>query len=161
MPANAAANPATYLYGFSEIACASSGNCSAGGQYRDDKGYYQGFFANEIAGVWKRATELSLPTGAPQAGKNGGVITIACPSAGNCRAGAAYVDSGGNYQALVINEQNGTWQRGVKVVLPDGATTASVAGGVYEVVCTSVNACTAVGSYQENSGDYEGFVLTN
>jgi cytochrome c551/c552 len=149
MPTNAGTNPTTYLYGFSEIACASNGNCSAGGQYRDASGNYQGFFANETAGTWKRAVQLPLPTGASQAGKNGGVITIACPSAGN------------NYQALVINEQNGTWQRGTKIVLPGGATTAGIAGGVYQVACTSVNACTAVGSYQANSGDYEGFVLTN
>jgi hypothetical protein len=161
MPPNAAINPHVFLYGFQGIACASVGNCSLGGQYQNSTGQIEGFLENENSGVWKSATALALPSGAQQAGKNGGVVAISCPRVGNCRAGAAYLDSTGIYQALVVTETNGTWLRGVMVVLPGGATEVGVDGGVYSVVCVSINTCTAVGSYIGASTMYEGFILNS
>jgi hypothetical protein len=161
MPTGSMTNPHVFFYGFEGIACASPGNCSFGGQYRDASGNYQGFLANEVGGTWHAATELLLPTGAQFAGANGGVVSMSCPSAGNCRAGAAYVDANGNYQALVIAESNGTWPKGTKVVLPGDASTVGVDGGIYAVVCNKVNSCTTSGSYLKTSTVYEGFTLTS
>lgn len=161
MPSNAATNPHVFLYGYEGLACASVGNCSAGGQYQDSAGNYQGFLENEAQRVWKSAVKLSLPSGATQAGRNGGVVAISCPRVGNCRAGAAYLDSSNNYQALVVTETNGKWQRGTKVVLPAGANSVGVDGGVYALVCATANACTATGSYLSAATTYEGFILSS
>jgi hypothetical protein len=161
MPSNAASNPHVFLYGFQGIACASPGNCSLGGQYENGAGLYEGFFENENNGSWKSAVELALPSDATQAGKNGGVVSISCPRVGSCRAGAAYLDGTGSYQALVVTETNGTWLRGTKVVLPGSATSVGVDGGVYAVVCVSTNTCTAIGSYLGTSTIYQGFILTS
>ena len=60
----------------------------------------------------------SLPSGALSAGKNGGVVALACPAVGNCRASGAYLDASNHYQAVVVTETNGVWATGVKVVLP-------------------------------------------
>lgn len=161
MPLDAAANPHVFLYGYEGIACASVGNCSLGGQYQNSAGQYEGFLENENNGTWKSAVTLALPSGATEAGKNGGVVAISCPRVGNCRAGAAYLDSTNVYQALVVTETNGTWHRGTIVVLPGGATSVGVDGGVYAVVCVTTNTCTATGSYLGSSTLYEGFILNS
>lgn len=161
MPSDAATNPHVFLYGYEGIACASVGNCSLGGQYKNSAGKFEGFLENENGGTWKRAVPLALPSGALEAGKNGGVVAISCPRVGNCRAGAAYLDGTNAYQAMVVTETNGTWHRGTLVVLPGGATTVGVDGGVYAVVCVTTNTCTATGSYLRSSTMYEGFILNS
>jgi len=159
MPTGAASNPHVFFYGFSGLSCPSIGNCSAGGQYRDGAQLYQGFLVSEVAGRWSGATELALPSGAPAAGKNGGVVAVSCPSAGNCSAGAAFLDGVGNYQALVVNEIAGNWLAGTQVKLPSGASTVGVDGGVYGLVCNTATSCTATGSYLGSTTTYQGFTL--
>ena len=159
MPYGAADNPRVFFYGFDGISCPSVGNCSAGGQYLDSAGFYQGFFIDEVAATWRVATQLALPSGAQSAGQNGGVVAISCRRAGACHAGAAYLDGAGNYQALFVNEEGGVWRTGTRVVLPGGATTVGVDGGVYGLVCSSVSACTATGSYQSSATNYQGFTV--
>ncbi|HEV3268924.1 MAG TPA: hypothetical protein VGZ68_11040 [Acidimicrobiales bacterium] len=161
MPANAGVNPRVFLYGYDGVACSSAGNCSVGGQYVDSTGHYQGFLASEASGTWSSAVALSLPTGGVSAGKNGGVIALSCPADGNCRAGAAYLDGSGAYQALVVSQVDGTWQTGQKVVLPGGARTVGVDGGLYALVCPSVTSCTGTGSYLSNATTYEGFTIAS
>jgi hypothetical protein len=161
MPANAGVDPRVFLYGFNGVACASDGNCSVGGQYLDSAGNYEGFLESEVAGTWTNAVELSLPSGATSAGKNGGVIALTCPSVGNCRAGAAYLDGAGNYQALVIAQADGAWQTGQKVVLPGSATSVGVDGGIYSLVCLTTSSCTGSGSFLSTATTYEGFTIAS
>ena len=159
---HAATNPKAFFYGFQDIACATATTCSAGGQYRAHSGLYEGFIADEVNGTWRTASELALPAGATAAGKNGGVVALSCVSAGNCRAGAAYLDAAGHYQGLVVSQVNGRWSTGSTLVLPGGATSVGVAGGVYALVCHRDNWCTATGSYLAGGSTYEGFsVATN
>jgi hypothetical protein len=159
MPASAGANPHVFFYGYGGVSCRTKGNCSAGGQYRDASGDYQGFLVSEVNGVWQSATKLKLPASAQQAGKNGGVVAVSCASPGNCSTGAAYVDASGNYQALVANQVAGQWQIGTKVTLPPGATTVGVDGGVYGVVCQKSGACVATGSFLSGATNYQGFTI--
>jgi hypothetical protein len=159
MPAGSNANPHAFLFGFNGIACANSGNCSVGGQYQDDVGKYQGFLANEVHGVWSQAVEMSLPSGGVTGGQNGGVVALACPSVGECQASGSYLDSAGTYQAVTLSEVDGVWQRGIKVTLPDGASTVGVDGGIYAIVCPSASTCVGVGSYLKGGAVYEGFTL--
>ncbi len=157
LPSTAASNPHVVLYGFRGIACPSNANCTSGGQYVDKSGDVQGFLVNEVNGKWQVATELTLPAGATQAGKNGGVVAITCSSTGDCSAGAAYEDSAGQYQALVASEVNRTWDNETTLSLPNNAATVGMAGGVYAVECQPSGSCTAVGSYETASDNYLGF----
>lgn len=159
MPSGGAVNPKAFLYGFSSIDCPSIGNCSGGGQYLDRSGLYQGFLVNQSNGRWRTATTLSLPSGAKAAGKNGGVVAVSCHTAGHCSAGAAFLDQAGNYQAIVVNEINGTWTPGEKLSLPTGATSVGVNGGVYGLICNLTTSCTATGTYLSAQGLYQGFTV--
>lgn len=156
---NAAANPESIFYGFKGAACASAGNCAFGGQYLDKSGHYQGFLDNVVNANVQRAQVLALPAGAMQAGHNGGVVSISCPSVGNCVAGAAYVTAANKYAALIDTETNNTWSTGTAISLPGTATTVGVAGGVYSVQCFTISACQVSGSYQSSAARYDGFSL--
>jgi hypothetical protein len=160
MPDDAAANPHTFFYGYGGLSCSSIGNCSAGGQYLVGNANYEGFFINEVDGTWQVATEMAMPTGALMAGRNGGVVAVSCRSAGNCSAGAAYLDGSSAYQALVVNEVNGQWQTGQKITLPTGNNTVGIDGGVYGLICPKSGPCTATGSYLKTLTNYEGFTVT-
>lgn len=160
MPSGAAPNPRTFFYGYGGLTCPSIGNCSAGGQYLVGTSTYEGFFINEVNGAWQSATELALPAGSQMAGKNGGVVAVSCRSAGNCSAGAAYVDSASAYQALVVNEVAGQWRTGQKITLPTGNNTVGVDGGVYGLICHATGPCTATGSYLKTLTNYAGFTVT-
>lgn len=162
MPADAAKNPSTFFYGYGGLSCPSIGNCSAGGQFLSgaSANTYEGFFVNEVHGTWQQAVQLGLPSGAQSAGKNGGVVAVSCRSAGNCSAGAAYIDATGDYQALVVNELSSHWLTGTKIALPTGGTQVGVDGGVYGLVCHANGHCTATGSYLRGLSTYEGFTVT-
>jgi hypothetical protein len=161
MPANAAANPHVFLFGFGGIACALSDNCSVGGQYKDSAGKYQGFLADERNGVWSTAVEMTLPSNGSSGGQNGGIVALSCPSAGNCEASGSYLDTAGNYQAVVVGEVNGVWQRGSEVTLPNGAGTVGVDGGIYAINCSDDTSCVGVGSFLKGGSTYEGFTLAS
>ncbi len=160
MPSGAAPNPHAFFYGYGGLSCPSIGNCSAGGQYLVGTSTYQGFFINEVNGVWQAATQMALPAGALMAGKNGGVVAVSCRSAGYCSAGAAYFDGASTYQALVVNEVAGQWRSGQKITLPNGNNTVGVDGGVYGLICHATGPCTATGSYLKTLTNYAGFTVT-
>jgi hypothetical protein len=158
---NAAANPETLVYGFKGVSCASPGNCAFGGQYLDTTGRYQGFFDNVINGNVERAQALLLPSGARQAGHNGGVVAMSCVAVGRCVAGAAYLDATNKYQAIIITETNYTWSLGSTVTLPPGsAGTVGVGGGIYSLQCFTPASCEVTGSYQSSGSRYDGFALS-
>ncbi len=152
------ANPLAFFYGFADVSCPASGGCSVGGQFRSATGAYQGFLVNEVGGNWRVATTLPLPGGATSTGANGGVVALSCTAVGSCAAGAAYLDGAGNYQGLLINETGGTWGAPVPVALPGSAASVGVDGGVYALSC-HVQGCSAVGSYLDGTGSYQGFTL--
>ena len=158
MPSGAAANPLVFYYGYADLACAAPGQCALGGQYRDAQGLYQGFLADEVGGAWRAATRLRLPAGAAQAGHNGGVVAVACPGIGSCRAGAAYVDARGRYQAYVVGERADAWTQATTLALPGRSRTVGVDGGVYALACAGYSRCAAVGTYLDRGSAYQGFI---
>lgn len=160
MPGGAAPNPRVFSYDFAALACSARGECATGGQYVDAAGLHQGFLATEVRGVWRAATELALPGGAQQAGVNGGVVALTCPATGRCRAGAAYLDARGRYQAYVVAEAGDRWSLGTTLSLPPGAGSVGVDGGVYGLVCATPSRCSATGSYLDAQGYYQGFAAS-
>ncbi len=157
LPPRTRRDPKVLLYGYQGISCAAPGECATGGQYVAANGRYEGFLATETHGVWHRATTMPIPPGANSGGPNGGVVAVTCPAGGPCRAGGAYLDHAGHYQALVLTLAGGAW-RGSTVALPDRAATVGVDGGLYAIACARGNSCVGVGSYQRGA-TYQGFTL--
>jgi hypothetical protein len=128
------------------VSCSSPGNCAATGSYGAD-GAEQGLLLTETGGTWATGVEASPP--APQ-GWVSQVDSVSCASAGNCTAVTA--ESTG----LVLTETAGTWATGVAPAFPGGST----AGHMNSVSCASAGNCTIVGAYLDNSGNYQGLLVT-
>jgi hypothetical protein len=169
-PSAAAPNPTVQL---AALACASAGNCSAIGTYDDALSDSQGLLLTEKHGAWRRGVQAQLPSGAAdvplKTGNGGGLVDIACPAAGDCTAIGRYTDATGVDHGLLLNERNGSWQRGIRVLLPTNAVAAakpkSGSGvtddlGLASVSCSSVGNCVAVGNYESNAEVWEGLILT-
>jgi hypothetical protein len=75
------------------VACGLAGNCVAGGDYRGLRGGTQtGFVAVERNGVWGTATGVPGLPGLNK-GRDAGVVSSSCGSAGSCTVGGYYADA--------------------------------------------------------------------
>jgi hypothetical protein len=140
------------------VSCASAGNCSAGGYYTDSSGRYQVFVVSQVQGIWH--TAIPVPgVAALNTGGQANVGSVSCTSAGNCSAGGYYtIDSGGDTEAFVVSQVNGTWHTAIQVPGTAALNTGRNAGAG-SVSCASAGNCTAGGSYKDDSG-YHAFVVT-
>jgi hypothetical protein len=139
------------------VACTSAGNCVAVGSYG---GLDHAMVVTETSGKWGGAVEVSLPANAATGSAAFAFLhAVSCPSKGNCVAVGLYGDSSGNRYALIAAESAGTWAPAVAFsLLPAGASNAWA--GLLGVSCTAASRCTAVGSYQDSSGERWPMVAT-
>ena len=158
-PAQASANPSLTI---NSISCASAGNCAAVGSFGDTHSNGQSFVANEVGGVWKRAQEVTLPTGASTSLQNSQVHSVVCWSPGNCSAVGSYFDDTQptvHAVGLEINEVRGVWGRAEQTKVPADANVDPFVV-INQVACTRAGNCVAVGSYISHDNATEGLVVT-
>jgi hypothetical protein len=144
---------------FTSVSCASSGNCSGGGDYpTDNSGDSQPYVVSETNGTWGNATVVPGITALNTSGY-AQLTSVSCASAGNCAAGGFYSNSSVGTAAFVVNEVNGTWGNAVEVP----GTAALNTGGsaqLTSVSCASAGNCAAGGSYLDGSTPgIEAFVV--
>ncbi len=153
LPAGAATNPGVIL---GSVSCVSTGNCTAVGEYSDGSGS-QGLLLTESSRTWT-AAKAKLPNGAGTAAV---LNSVSCASAGDCSAVGYYQDNSGHYQGLLLTETSGAPGTGVTAPLPAGAaTTTDPSASVASVSCATAGNCTAVGQYNDTSGNAQGVALT-
>jgi hypothetical protein len=143
------------------VSCASAGNCAAGGYYTDSSGHSQGFVVSERNGSWGKAKEVP-GLGALNAGGHAQVLSVSCPSAGNCAAGGYYTDSSGHSQGFVVSKRNGSWGNALEVPRLGALNTGGMAV-VRSVSCASAGDCVAGGGFKDYSiasGGQQGFVVS-
>ena len=139
------------------VSCASAGNCSAGGNYRDSSWHDQAFVVSQTHGTW--GTALEVPgTAALNQGGDARIVSVSCASAGNCGAGGFYQDSSGHHQAFVVSQANGTWHTALEV--PGTAALSHGFAEVGSVSCGSAGNCSAGGDYRDSSGRFQAFVVS-
>jgi cytochrome c551/c552 len=129
--------------GISSVSCASAGNCSASGFYKDRSGRFQVFVVGERNGTWGTAIRFPGIVALNQGGF-ARIDSVSCGSAGNCSAGGSYTNGSGFGQAFVVGERNGTWGTAIKV---PGAAALGKGAGITSVSCGSAGNCSAGGSY--------------
>jgi hypothetical protein len=128
------------------VSCSSPGNCTATGAYGGSTGE-EGLLLTQTDGTWATGVEASPPT---PSGWVTLVDSVSCASAGNCTAVTA-ANTG-----LVVTQTDGTWATGVVPAFPGGSTT----GYMNSVSCASAGNCTIVGEYIDNSGNYQGLLVS-
>jgi hypothetical protein len=144
--------------GLSSVACTAKGACTAGGNYQAAGRQIEPMVATQSRGRWSPGTPLVLPAGAaaqPYAQVNG----IACRSAGNCVAVGDYqYGRARNLQAFIVTEFHGRWARAFTPRLPANAS-SPLSAELEAVACTGDGSCSAIGSYQDSSGNAQTMVL--
>jgi hypothetical protein len=140
------------------VSCATAGNCSAGGNYKDSSQRYQAFVINQVNGIWGTAEEVP-GTAALNQGGSAEVISVSCATKGNCSGGGYYSDSSRAQQAFVVSEVHGTWDK-AREVPATAALNAGGIAGVQSVSCASAGNCSAGGYYSDSAGGQQAFVAT-
>ena len=157
-PSNAGTTPPAPQAGLDGISCTSAGKCTAVGTYEDSSGHGQAMEATETSGTWEQAAEITASANAgtnPDASLGG----ISCTSAAKCVAVGSYLDSSGNGQAMEATETSGTWRQVTKVTAPPNAGTDPNAV-LKGISCTSAGNCTAIGTYEDSSGNGQAMEAT-
>ena len=155
LPANA--NTTSQNADVYSVSCASAGNCTAVGQYKDSLGNNETVLFTESGGSW--STGIVAPVPANAGGSGYYISSVSCASAGDCTAVGRYGDSSGHSQGLLLSESGGSWSTGVEAPLPANAN-ASPGVDLRSVSCASPGDCTAVGSYSDSQGNPEGLLLS-
>ena len=108
------------------------------------------------ASAWGRA--IAVPgLAALNKGGDAVVLSVSCPSAGNCGAGGYYHNRG--MRGFVVSKSNGRWRQAIEV--PGlAALSKGGPGQVIEVSCASAGSCVAGGFYRYGSGHHQGFVVS-
>ena len=139
------------------VSCASAGNCSAGGYYRDGAAHQQAFVINQASGIWGAAKEVPDTAGL-NAGGSAAVTTVSCAASGDCSAGGYYRDGTGHDQVFVVTQTNGIWGK-AKEVPGTASLNAGGHAGVTSVSCAAAGSCSAGGAYDPGVGQ-QAFVVT-
>jgi hypothetical protein len=151
VPGTAALNQADNA-GIGPVSCASAGNCSAGGSYRDSSGFQQAFVVSQVNGTWHKAIEVPGTAALNQSG-DATITSVSCASAGNCSAGGYYINGHRHRQAFVVSQVNGTWQTAIRVpgigVLNHGGFAQ-----ITSVSCASAGECSAGGTTAGGDGAF-------
>jgi hypothetical protein len=100
---------------------------------------------------WGVGLEAVLPANAATKNQNAQLVSVSCPSAGNCSAVGLYTDNSGNTEGLLMSETAGLWAPGVEAVPPANANSSGTSRPE-SVSCASPGNCSAVGEYGGGSG---------
>jgi hypothetical protein len=148
------------------VSCASVGNCDAVGGYTDGSGN-QGLLVSERGGVWRAGVEALLPANAARGlasgrrpGRQVSLLSVSCPSVGECVAVGQYMTRSGFEQGLILTQTVGVWRTGIAAPRPANARRDSV---LRSVSCASAGNCAAVGTYRLTSNHHsslEGLLVT-
>jgi len=94
-----------------DLACASGGNCAAGGFYTDRAGKGQAWIASEVRGTWRAAEEVP-GTARLNTGGNAAVNLVSCLAPGDCVAigeAADATDPDKQSPFVATEAKDGTW----------------------------------------------------
>jgi hypothetical protein len=146
--------------GISELDCLSAGNCVATGYYTDSSHHDHVYTVSERNGSWGQASQVPGMT-ALGVGSYVLIDALSCPSIGGCVLGGQYLDSheADADEAFLAVEKNGHWQA-AKQVPGTNELNASGTASTSAVSCASVGNCSASGSYEDESGFFQVFVIS-
>jgi hypothetical protein len=152
LPAGVATQPYAQVNG---VACRSTGNCVAVGDYEYGKAKgLQGFIATESGGRWARAFTPRLPANAATP-VSAELEAVACTRDGWCTAVGSYLDSSGTAQTMVLAKpQSGPWRQATEIASPPNAA-ANPDAYMTGIACSAPGTCVAVGNYSVSPTRFE------
>jgi hypothetical protein len=108
-----------------------------------------------LAGTVSWGSAIEVP-GIAALGDSAGVSSVSCVGAGDCTAAGNYANGSGVHP-FVVPEQSGVW--GSAIEIPGTAALSAGYAAVASVSCARAGDCSAGGSYEDSSGQYEPYVV--
>ena len=139
---------------FTSLSCPAAGSCFAVGGYSDVSDQSDGVIATLAGGTWSAGTAPVSGLNPPpntRATNMARLDVVSCPAAGSCVAVGDYQDTSNNRDGFAETLSGGTWSAAtipMTGLVPTGLSVSSFTG----ISCPSAGACTAVGTYQDASG---------
>jgi Fibronectin type III domain len=148
----------TDLGGAADLACPAAGECALVGIYSDASKHIQAYADSESSGTW--GTAVALPGLATlNVGGLAGPEALSCSSVGSCATGGTYLLSSTAAEPWVASEVSGSWQSAIELPGNDLVNTGNAAT-VTSVACPADGQCEAVGTYTDNQGGSQDFVVS-
>jgi hypothetical protein len=141
------------------VACNGPGTCTAVGFYVQEDGDKQAMVVSETDGVWGTAQEIEPPANAAS-NPRAALHWIACVAPDECVAVGSYTNEDGRREAMIAQQQGGSWQPASGIELPANAA-AYPESRLWSVACAAVGSCVALGEYSDGTTNREeAMVLT-
>jgi RHS repeat-associated protein len=127
------------------VACTSSSNCWAVGDYYNANSSDQALIEQYIGTAWN-----TIPAPSTSSTMNNLLAGVTCVTASDCWAVGYALAPGGSYQTLIEQYNGASWSI---VTSPDaGTSTNNYLGGI---ACTSASSCSAAGYYYSTSAGHD------
>jgi hypothetical protein len=147
--------------GFESVSCASPGNCTAVGGFRNSSGDQEAFTMTSTNGEWQTAQPAVFDDGVTSEDSFANFFSVSCASPGNCTAVGYFDNSSGYLEAFTMTMTDEEWQTAQPAVFDDGVTSEYPASGFYSVSCASPGNCTAVGFFTNSDDFRRAFTMTS
>jgi LPXTG-motif cell wall-anchored protein len=146
---------------FLSVSCASAGNCTAVGRFRNASNYREAFTMTSTGGVWGQASPAVFAGGVQFSAPNDYLQRVSCSSAGNCTAVGYFKNAASGTDAFTMTSTGGVWGQAAPAVFANGVQNSTPNGNLYSVSCASAGNCTAVGYFNNAAGNKEAFTMTS
>lgn len=141
---------------FGSVTCPNPAACVAVGSYDTPGSPDPHAMLVTGSGYSWTATATPLPRGADASGGSE-LGSITCPQASHCVAVGSYTDSTTTRHGLIVIRTASSWTA-IKAPLPAGVPPGRDAD-ITSVTCISDNECAGAGTYSNEPGDDQGFLL--
>jgi LPXTG-motif cell wall-anchored protein len=145
---------------FRSVSCASAGNCTAVGRFRNVGDRDEAFTMTSTNGVWGQATPALFADGVQHDKPDAEFRSVSCASAGNCTA-VGFFWNVDRYLAFTMTSTDGVWGQGIPALFADGVRNESSEEQFNSVSCGSVGNCYAVGFFVDVNWNYVAFTMTS
>lgn len=132
-----------------DVACASASSCVAVGSYTDDEEIRKSLAMSWNGSAWS-VLSVPIPSGAALSELEG----ISCTGASDCVAVGSFVNSGEVTKTLALSWNGSAWS-----IASTPEPSGSELNQLYDVACRPSDACTAVGTYFDSTGDQKTLAL--
>jgi hypothetical protein len=149
--------------GFESVSCASPGNCTAVGYFRNSSGDQEAFTMTLTEGVWETARPAVFEDDIQDETPDTSLKSVSCASPGNCTAVGEFSADGDDTMAFIMTMTDGEWETAQPAVFEDDIQNELAWAWFESVSCASPGNCTAVGGFERNidgPNTTEAFTMT-
>ncbi|NBS30934.1 MAG: hypothetical protein EBS76_10555, partial [Actinobacteria bacterium] len=143
------------------LSCTTTTDCSITGYFYNEDGNQDLLVVDMVDGVWQTGERPLFADGLTDSSLEVEATSLSCSSAGNCHAGGQFYSADGTYEAFIISSDEGVWGTANRVAYATDTerTPASANDALTAISCVPDGECTAVGYFEDNSANGQGFIL--